>query len=265
MHEEKYMVCMRVDELDDPVEESTTTACVECGCDIWISVASRKQMSKVGAMPLCSHCAVRVSQEADETKIVPGDLSNEQFEEVVKRLRETHPELVKIIEDEHSDNFEAMKATARMASMHMTKPDQDWGSLVVMEDFDGVTFPPIPLGEMLNGGIPKEMIAKKLLPACVQASCAKRVLLGLSSWTLTGQEVPDNPISEHPDREEALVIIDITADGVQRMSTAKIIRDGVSPPKLGEWHDSEKPSGVDGLFVEALVPTLQLVRTLHAS
>lgn len=265
MEELRYMVCMRVDELDEPVEESTTTACVECGCDIWISRASRKKMNEVRAMPLCSHCAVRVTNEADQTELAPGDMTPEQFEEVAKHLREVYPELMKIVDDENSDNFEAIKATAVLASQHMTDPSQDWGSMVVMEDYEGLTYPPIPLGEMLNAGLPKEVIAKKILPAMVQVSQAKNVYMGLSSWTLIGEGVPDSPISEHPDREEALVIIEITADGVQRMSSAKILRDGVSPPTLGEWHDSEAPKGFDGLFIEALVPTLQLVRTLRES
>ena len=70
MEEIAYMVCMRVDELDDPVTDSTTTACVECGDDVWISAASRKQMRVKKAMPVCSRCAKRIAQENDWE---PGD------------------------------------------------------------------------------------------------------------------------------------------------------------------------------------------------
>lgn len=255
MEEVNYMVCMRVDELDDPVEGSTTTACVECGDDIWISAESRK----LGAMPVCSRCAERLASELMEGGAEIGMPSEGQIAEILQ-------EIGKLPDD--MDTFETMKETARLAGEAMQNPDDDWGSMCIMIDYDGMIFPPIPLSQMLRSGVPKDVIAKKLLPACVQAATAKRVILGLSSWTVAGESAQkydgSASLSEDPDRKEMVVLIDITADGVQQMSYAEIIRDGFSKPKLGEWHDSKETTGYDGLFVESLVPTLQLVRTLQS-
>lgn len=272
MEEITYMVCMRVDELDDPVDGSTTTACVECGDDIWISQASRKKMHAERAMPVCSTCAKRIQDETEEGLGDYGEMSPDQFQEAADHLRERavemgRPEWLAVLDDTDNklDAFEVLKATAAMSGEVMENPGDDWGSMIIMIDYEGTTYPPVPLSKMLQAGVPKETIAKQLLPGLVHAAQAERVLFGLSSWTVKGKtgEDLDVPPSEHPDRMEALVLLDITADGVQHMSSAEITRDGVGPPKLGEWHDSEKPEKSDGLFVSVLVPSLQLVRTLR--
>jgi hypothetical protein len=75
------------------------------------------------------------------------------------------------------------------------------------------------------------------------------------------EDLKQGDISKHPDRKERLVLLDITADGVQKMAHAEIIRSVDAPPRLGEWHDTEKPEASDGLFVDALVPALKAIKT----
>lgn len=264
--EEKYMVCVPVDELDDPQEGSTQTACVDCGRSIWISPESRKEMYDEGAMPMCSHCG----RKQAETRPVEhrGRVAREMgmegmrgpFDQMIEGMRQAAANFT----PPGTDVFEVLKSQAALAGQEMRRPSDDWGSLVVMENFEGVTYPPLPLGKMLDV-VPKEVIATQLLPALAYTAQAKRVIFGISSWSLAGEKDGpplkiDGPISEHPDRIERLVLIDVDADGVQRMAHADITRDGVGPPRLGEWHDTEKPEASNGLFVDALVPALHAIR-----
>ncbi len=260
------MVCVPVDELDDPSEGSTQTACVDCGRSIWISPESRAEMYEVGAMPMCHHCA---EKQAETRPVeVRGKVATEmgltargQFDQLLGGLQQSARNFTPLAEGE--DVFEVLKEQAAMAGREMRRPGDDWGSLVVMVDFKGLAYPPLPLGKMMDV-VPKEVIARQLIPALAYTAQAERVVFGFSSWTLENEDgiraVPEGPISEHPDRKEKLVLIDVTADGVQRMSFADIVRDGVGPPRLGEWHDAETPEASDGLFVDALVPALQGVK-----
>lgn len=264
--EEKYMVCTRVDELADPVDGSTTTCCVECASDIWISKESRREMGRQLAMPLCSRCAVRLSADSPPQEV--GMPSKGQMDEIVQQLVKDHPEWEDTINRvDTMDAFEGLKATANMVAATMTDPKADWGSLLVFEDYEGHVFPPVPVSEMLAAGIPKELLARQLFPAMAQAANAKRALFGLSSWSLETDKPVDpstvGSLQDHPDGKEILVLIDITANGVEQMSVAYILRDGISGPKLSEWRDIDKPESSDGLFVDALIPTLQLIRTLQ--
>lgn len=266
MEEIAYMVCMRVDELDDPVENSTTTACVECGTDIWISPASRVEMGKVRAMPVCSRCAARIAKEEEnvETRFSGEQLSDAQFDEIVGALRAKGlGDMVDAALDPGTDHFETMKITSRLAGEAMTEPDDDWGSVVLMEDAHGKILPPLPLKDLLEA-MPKQDVARRVLPSMAFACGATKVLFGISAWSLTTDdpdEIPVGSLTEHPDHTESLVLMEVTADGVQRLSRAAILRDGEQAPVLGEWHDSEEPTKSNGLFVDALVPVLQLIRS----
>lgn len=267
MEEIRYMVCMRADELTDPVEGSTTTACVECGGDIWISPASRTEMGKVGAMPVCARCAKRIAQEFQTETREFGAPSSEQFEEVINRLRRDGLGAgIDALLDPDLDNFEALKGTARLAAEAMPNAESDWGAMMVIEDYDGHTFPPVSLTDLMET-VPKELVGKQLIPGMAQASAAKRVFFGFSTWALTSETgiAPEIDLSEHPDRTELLVLLEVTADGVEQVATAAITRDGVHPPTLGEWNDLKKPKMTSGIFVDALVPTLQLVRSQQES
>lgn len=258
--EDSYMVCVRVDELEDPVAGSTTTACVECGDDIWISVESRKQMYAERAMPLCSRCAKNIAQNPEIGSISEGQAAeildvmvgkaaqNPRFQELLTRKDEVDP-------------FEALKTTATVLGEVAGNPD--WGAMAVIVDYDGVVFPPVPIDAMLQSGMPIEILARQILPAIAQAGSAKRVLLGLSGFAIeTTAPLSEFEVSKHPDRQETLVLMDLSADGIDQMCVAKIERNEDSKATLGEWMDIESPRS-DGLFVDALVPTLQLIRTLQ--
>jgi hypothetical protein len=280
MEEQAFMVCMRADELVDPVEGSTRTACVECGCDLWISLESRRLCAEKKAMPICGPCGLRMAKEQPTMVTEIGDPTVGQLGEIEQAIKAAasggDPDIDALVAmvpsgAEDMDSFELLKVTAKLGENAMVNPQDDWGSMIIIEGYDGRSFPPIPLGKMLEAGIPKHVIAHQILPGLAHASHAKRVMFALSSWTLKiekGAPLPkqlDGPISEHPDRLEALVLIDVTADGVVGMSTALITRDGVSGPKLGEWEDSEHPEQSDGLFVEAIVPVLSMIKTLRES
>jgi hypothetical protein len=202
-----------------------------------------------------------------------GDALDERINEIAEKLTgasenfsldELPADLLKEIQELSGlDPFERLKRTATLAGSTMATPQDDWGSMVVMINHEGNILPPIPMSKMLEAGMPKELIAKQLLPGLVIASQAERVLMAINSWSLTGTaaEVHDanGSISGHPDREERLVLLDITAEGVQRMSMAQILRDGINPPTLSEWTDAETPEKSEGLFVDALLPALALV------
>ena len=265
MEEIAYLVCTRVDELEGPVEGSTTTACVECGSDIWISAESRKEMVKRKAMPLCSGCALRLAKETNvsaETIHMPS-LSVEE-DAFMGRLQKIVEEMESLNKGE-LDIFEEMKVTAGLAGEAMQHPQDEWGSMAIIQDYEGVRYPAVPISAMLDKGMPKEILARQILPAMMQAAHAKVVCLGLSTWMVRSDKpIPEGVMpSEHPDRIEAIFLIEMTADGVQRMATAEIVRDEISPPKLGEWREDVNQKEADGLFVEAIVPTLQLIRTLQ--
>lgn len=272
MEEIKFMVCVRADELTDEPENSSRTACVECGSDIWISDESRSKSAELKAMPVCSRCSLRLAETMpSEVQHLYGDgtvddASSANLQDLARDINSLISDLQSGEEDD-MDLFDRMKQTARLAGKSMEKPGDDWGSIVIMENFDGALFPPIPLGAMLQQGLPKEMIANQLLPGLVVTSQARRVLMGISSWTLTLEKDADPhdlgmAVSAHPDREERLVLLDITADGVQQMTYAQIHRDGISGPTLGEWEDVETPD-TEGLFLDALLPALALVKTLR--
>src|SRR5262245_31484532 len=124
--EDTFMVCLRTDEISDPVEGSTTTACVECGTDVWISAESRKVMHERKAMPLCSGCAVRVAGEREiemDTVAAESGLSQGQMDEIIGRLNKVAEErgqssvidaFMSDVED--TDIFETMKLTAITAN-----------------------------------------------------------------------------------------------------------------------------------------------------
>jgi len=291
MSEVNFMVCARVDEIDEPIENSTTTACVECGCDIWISPESRKVMREKKAFPCCGPCALRLAGEHHtEIRSVPGIDGTglnagqiQELEQALEKTREMHQfaesmgmsfdelknKAEKIIEagiGEDTDHFEALKITARLAAKEMTNPEQSWGSTVIMEDYDRRLSPPLPFEEMCEN-LGKEMVANNVLPSLALAVHAKRVIFALEAWGLQSETERielTGPISEHPDKMEMLVLLDVRAVGVVKMSRAEIKRDGISPPSLSEWEDEEPESGKHGgLFVEALIPTLQLIKQLH--
>jgi transcription elongation factor Elf1 len=190
MEEETYMVCVAVSELAEPVEGSTTTACVDCGCDCWISQSSRKEMYAKGAMPLCGNCSIRIAKE-NPTVIKQADSyspmgSRGQFDEIVQGLKDAAkrfegtsiPDWLKR-DHRNEDAFQVLKETATKAGEVMHKPDEDWGSMVVMESFEGNVYPPLPLSKMLSVGVPKDVIAKQLIPGLAYTAQAKRVIFGI--------------------------------------------------------------------------------------
>lgn len=268
MEEVAYMVCTRTDELDSPVEGSTTTACVDCGTDIWISGEGRKEMRERKAMPLCSRCALRMAKDPhnnvkSEVLHAPG-LSDAE-DAFMQRLQGVVQELESLNKGE-LDIFEEMKVTARLAGEAMVHPEDEWGSMAVIQDWEGVRYPAVPISDMLRKGVPKEIIARQLLPAMIQAAQGQIVCLGLSTWMVSGETPLPAGVqpSEHPDKVEALLIIEMTADGVQRSASAVITRDNTSAPTLSDWNELTEQSESDGLFVEAIVPTLQLIRSLRS-
>lgn len=275
----RFMVCMRVDEVDEPMPGSTTTACVECGTDIWQAPDSKKFASEMKAMPLCSTCAIKLAGEhksaVHEFGHPGGSVAGESvelLEDLVEKLKGAADhyqgfDLPPWMQPSDEDTFEGLKKTAQAAARAMKEPDEDWGTIVVMEGWDGTLFPPVSLSDMLRMGIPKHVLAEQLLPGLAYTAEAKRVFYGISSWGLVGEkgnpfspEDLDGPISEHPDAQEMLVLMELTADGVANLAHAIVTRNKVGPPILGEWKDSEKPAESDGLFVGAMVEALKAIK-----
>lgn len=297
MEELRLMVCPKLGTDGVVTDEGWgQTACVECGCDVHLSPDAKRVMREHAAMPVCSACSIKMTAAAGHIeKVMPvGDWGDDP--ELIKQAEELYQEAAKLrsaggpdipvdrllsalrtLQEgvmDGMDNFEAMKLTAAAAGEHMP-PHGEWGSICVIEDYEGNTFPPIPFGEVLSKGVPKEVVARQMIPAMIHAAAGKRVIFGISSWMVyqeppaPGEKLPEfempesGTLEDHPDAKEALVIIDITADGVQQMASAVIERDGINPPKLGEWKDVPAPAETDGLFVQAVIPVLQLIRSLR--
>lgn len=269
------------------------TACVECGRDVHLSPEARRIMREKSAMPVCGPCSVELATAngaylADVQAV--GEWSDGETKEEVVDLyrraaeaRREHDMLgqtllergasqedldrISAAADAGMDNFDALKMTAE-AACRALPPNGELGSICIIENWEGDTLPPIPIGEMLGKGMPKQIIAHQLLPAMVHAAQGKRVLFGISSWIVKakGQEIemPESgTLADHPSAQEALVLIDVTADGVVRMASTIMTRDGFNAPQLTEWEESPEPSKSQGLFVEAIIPVLQLIRTLR--
>lgn len=91
MDEPTYAVCVRVADLDNPIEGSTVDTCGECGAEVWIGAAARLFVQDEGATILCAPCGLaqmqRESEENGGFEIVTNDLQRREIEREWRRRR----------------------------------------------------------------------------------------------------------------------------------------------------------------------------------
>jgi hypothetical protein len=160
------------------------------------------------------------------------------------------------------DLFDHVAVTAeRMAKDTFTEPDDDWTPIVFLEDATG-TWAMMPIEEFMQNDRTKDMLVELIIPETIKRFEAKVVVMILSVWHSKipkGVDWQDRPMpSEDPNRSEALVLTEYTAEGVKRYSMAEIIRHEDSPPTLGEWENTDA-TDYEGRFVQPIVKAMQRV------
>jgi hypothetical protein len=157
---------------------------------------------------------------------------------------------------EHPDVFEYVKATAQSIGQEFVDPDADWASVAFLETA-GHDVGIFPLDGLMNN---KDALAKFVFPKVIKETGAMSVTLLVSAWMVklaSGQEDTDVAPSEHPERQEALFLMQHDATGITRSACALIVRDGAKPPTLCPWEDTPSEGQMDGRFVDSIVAALK--------
>lgn len=162
------------------------------------------------------------------------------------------------------DLFEFVAMSARMLpNTVFTEPDDDWTPVAFLDGPDGRTT--MPLVQFMGDEVSKDILTQSILPSVIQQFRATTVVMVISTWvskassellTDTGKYVPP---SMQADREERVLIVEYTREGVTRQAWATIQRFPDKVPQLGEW-DDEGAVGVGGRFVDPIVKALKGVR-----
>lgn len=62
MNDKSFGVCMRVEDLPDPIEGSTKDRCEECGREVWVSKGMKETKIRVSdLLTYCMQCIVKVA------------------------------------------------------------------------------------------------------------------------------------------------------------------------------------------------------------
>jgi hypothetical protein len=149
-----------------------------------------------------------------------------------------------------------------MSKNLFTEPDDDWTPVLFMETKEGEQGI-MPLHEFMGAEPMKDLLANALIPMTINEFKAVKIVMVLSVWSSekSVQALKEDkyvPPSQQDDREEHVLLVEMTREGVQRHSWAKIIRHKSKPPTLGEWNETTA-TGFDGRFVDPLVKALKAV------
>lgn len=146
-----------------------------------------------------------------------------------------------------------------------TSPDDDWLPVLMLEAQNGDTVT-VPIHDFMDDEFKKDMLAEILMPAVIADVKATKAVMVFSAWTskIAAESVRDGsgdylPPSQQPDREEYVVIIEYTRDGVTRQAWGKIMRSETEIPRLGEWEELPVDR-FEGRFVDPIVKALKGVK-----
>lgn len=160
--------------------------------------------------------------------------------------------------------FVAMQASQIPREL-FTEPDDDWTPVMFMECKDGERTI-LPLEQFMTDDNTKSILANLIMPAAIDHFQATKVVLVLSVWTAEVaspeelEPIRYVPPSQRENREEALLLLEYTRDGVTRQSMAPITRHEDTPPTLEDWDDlDEAPTGYEGRFIQPIIDALRQV------
>lgn len=153
--------------------------------------------------------------------------------------------------------------TSRSIADGFDSPDDDWVPTVLIHAENTEKLYILPLDPFLvNDEHGKDRLVDAIRDFVIEQR-ASAVSIVASAWRATFEGVfhPEAPPPvrprDAPNREEALVVTTIDADGVTA-SSAPILRDGIKPPTLGEWE--EEGGLLSGRFVDPFRDALKIVR-----
>jgi hypothetical protein len=161
------------------------------------------------------------------------------------------------------DLFESVAITARrLSTEEFTKPDDDWEPMAFLDTLGEEQTIVMSLGPLMANDTTKDLLAEVLLPTLIKDMKVVRIVTVFSVWRADVRKDEDpyaTRPSKHPDRQEAVMLAELTAEGVVRYSFASITRHETSPPTLGEWEELPEADGFSGRFVDPLVKALKEV------
>ena len=163
------------------------------------------------------------------------------------------------------DLFEAVAASAQaMPKDVFNKPDDDWIPVVFLDGPEGTAT--VPVYDFMDSDEKKDLLTHSILPAMISQFKATSVVILISAWvsakateSYEGGGGVYIPPSQQPDREERVLIVEYTREGITRQAWAPILRSETEVPQLGEW-DDQATLGVDGRFVAPIVKALKGVK-----
>lgn len=140
-----------------------------------------------------------------------------------------------------------------------TNPEDDWAGMMIFDRDGGYALMPL----MFDDDDSKDFYATVFIPMVIRQQKPWLVCQLQSAWTVAKkmddlhEDLRDIRPSQHPEREECLILIAVAIEQVQ-FWMAKIIRFKNKPPKLAPWtlqpHDS-----LAGRFIDPIVETMKEV------
>jgi hypothetical protein len=162
------------------------------------------------------------------------------------------------------DLYEHVATIARsLPEVQFTKPDDDWLPVAFSDNGTGEQAI-FPMHEHMGDENEKNLLANVILPAFIKGTRARTLVVVLSVWSAEVaspeelEPIRYVPASQRENREERLLIMEYTAEGIQRQAWARIIRHEDRPPELDEWEEMEAKS-YGGRFVDPVVDALKRV------
>lgn len=152
---------------------------------------------------------------------------------------------------------ENFKTFVRRLGRAVTKPDNDWPPVLLVEDAEGrINTCPLPR-QAVESAEEKDYLANVVLPRLVRELDGRRVGLALHCWHVSQLTDPyvdsyieeHESIAEHPGRSECVTLLVLDEEHCEAW-VAQVDRRPGRRPKLGPW--SEMGLIPDGRFVGPL-------------
>jgi hypothetical protein len=171
----------------------------------------------------------------------------------------------------HFDDFTAhVKDTVAWIGHNKLGPLDDWAPVLLLSwDPPQPDLIPMPIPpQALASDLKKDVLTHVLIPEAIDRLRPARAALVMTAWSVShdadsavGQYSREHGAppdfvprpSEHPLRQECVVVVACDADGHSEAETALITRDPPRPPTLGKWQSAE---ALHGRFIEPLLAAM---------